>query len=131
MKGRHVDSRYPLAIIIQKHSLSCYNVPSLVFGSLFPVVFVIIQRWSSSIFPVLDKSRMVSNIVPSKCLSNGYYFISTSVNFNIICPPFLFQLQPTFHYSIGYYLVSFFFRFFLDHLATTSFEKSLKGLSGI
>ena len=111
MKGRHVDSRYPLAIIIQKHSLSCYNVASLVFGSLF-LVFVIIQGWSSSIFHVLDESRMVSNIVPSKCLSNGYYFISTSVNFNIICPPFLFQLQPTFRYSIGYYLVSFVFDFF-------------------
>ena len=41
----------------QQRSLSRRNVPSLFIGTLFPVVFLIIQRWFSVIFSVLDESR--------------------------------------------------------------------------
>ena len=60
--------------------------------------------------------------------------------FNIICHPFLFQLQPTFPSLIGFLYIHnhkvrllpwIFFSNSLDQLAKTSFKKSLKGLSEI
>ena len=74
MKGHHIDSRYPLILIIQQHSLFLHNSPSLFVGSLFPVVFVIIQRWFGLTFSVLHESRTVSNIVASL---NVYHMVIT------------------------------------------------------
>ena len=74
--------------------------------------------------------------IPIKWLLFHWHFSK----FNIICHPFLFQLQPTFRSLIGFLYIHnhkvpllpcIFFSNSLDQLAKTSFKKSLKGLSEI
>ena len=137
MKGHHVDPRFPLTLIFNS---SRDPGASLFLEPSFPVVFVLIQSWSSSIFFTL---RIIAHgfkyctfKMPIKWLLFHWHFSK----FNIICHPFLFQLQPTFRSLIGFLYIHnhkvplipcIFFSNSLDQLAKTSFKKSLKGLSEI